>query len=271
MGVRGARRGRPGGGAAHRRAAVRGGHRRTARSDAGHPGGGVRRRLQRHRELRPVVRPPHALPDAARTRLRFGLPGAVGVLRGLQRRLRRRAGRAGGARRGGPGPGLPPGAGARPAPRPPPRPAHRPLLAHAVGTGGVLRDAARRHPAAAGRGHPRRGPRELPDRAVGAGLHRLLRDGARRGLRGAPPRRRGAVPPDGPRGRQAAQDLDRRVRPRRGRGVPARAGAPPRRRGTADGAARADRRGGAQDRSSGSTAPSCPRTSCAGCSPIAGC
>lgn len=238
MGLLGPRRRRPGG----RRARSR----RGRRTDAGDRRRGARRRVQRHRQLRAVVRPPHAVPDPAGAGLRRGVPAPVGVLPDLQPRLRRSAGRGGRRGRLGAGPGLPPVPGARDAPRAAPRPAHRALLPHPVGARGLLPDAARRHPRGAAGRHARRRPGGVPDLAVGGGLHALRgRDRPRalprdpalgRAAGGRAPGRRPA-PPD-PRGR---------ARPRRGRRVPARALAPGGRRGTDGRAARGDRRG-PQDR-----------------------
>ena len=75
------------------------------------------RRVQRHRQLGAVVRPPHAVPDPAGAGLRRGVPRAVGGVRGVQRGLRRGARRGGGRGRGRAGAGLPPGAGAADAAR----------------------------------------------------------------------------------------------------------------------------------------------------------
>jgi hypothetical protein len=58
--------------------------------------------------------------------------------------------------------------------------ADRPLLAHAVGTGGLLPDAAGRHPGATADGHARRGPARLPHPPLGGRVHGLLY-GVRRG------------------------------------------------------------------------------------------
>ena len=174
LAVRGAERGRPG--CRPRQRALVG---RGTGADARHPAAGLRRRVQRHRQLGPVVRPPHAVRHAEPAALRRRLPGRLGRLRQLQRGLRGGAGAGARARDAGADPGLPPVARAAYAAGPLPVGPDRPLRAHAVGAAGLLPAAAGRRGGRGPRRHPRRRPRRVSRPALGRGVPRLLRGGAR--------------------------------------------------------------------------------------------
>ena len=112
--------------------------------------------------------------------VRRAVPPRLGRLPRLQRGVRGRAGGGVGGGHAGAHPGLPPGPDAEDAARPAPGGADRALRAHAVGAARVLPDAAGRRGLGHPRRHARRRPRRVPRRALGLGVPRLLRGGARR-------------------------------------------------------------------------------------------